>query len=867
MNMTNNRLHHLVDTRVPREPTDPLVMHRQRVTDLLEQAANAPLLIVRGPVLCGKSVGLQHWSNSTTKSLLWLHLSVDEQQPEQFWAKVQMAILIRLGLQIPLDHDAVHGSPARLLAALVHGAAPFTLIIEDYHWVIPEYRPGVETELLELLDYAPEISVVVVARSPLSIEPLRLTSRVEMSLVDRADLAFDAHEAKAYHAGTVLEIASADVNEQLLGSPVLHKAAHRVATESQTPTVPLLEDVVERVSEVLHSEIAAIHGEWISPSTEAFMAATLPLQEFDLPLAQAVAPGIDVLEAIRELSESGLLWTETTPTSTLHSYRTFIAKAFSTIVEEQLAATRSRTLSTAAVAEFKRRRYFPAFAYAVANADYRLASSMLVCSGLDPMYQGGQKFASVMSKIPQTQIIRYPLLCLAAGVTNVAHRRTRFKAMEYFALALASGKLQGKSLPAEENLALNLAQSVALRMTGQFKLAAARSRRSLKDLAELPLTTHDDLGLFKSHALGHWGLSLLFTADFTAATKALHQGAALGGQFKVPQAAFFALSLLAYRYALDGDLTTAADYAASAKAAQPDMPAVELYQLTPLAMALALIELGRLNPDGAAEHLAPVISETATSEFWGQLRVIESRIELLRGHAGIALGRLDLALLGRNELPALNPVDAVELDSMQAELLMAAGNATGALAALARLPAKSPARTVARARMSLGMCQYGEVLELLGGTLKFTTVRQALEAQVLLTVARLALQPAEVVRPDIERISSSIATLGNHWPLAMLSDTELELLLSSARKLGVPWPQPPAPLRGLLPPSLSLIALTPREQSILATLADTGDRAEIARTHSVSLNTVKSQLRTLYKKLGVTSREEALLVAHREHLF
>src|SRR6185312_2062697 len=149
---------------------------------------------------------------------------------------------------------------------------------------------------------------------------------------------------------------------------------------------------------------------------------------------------------------------------------------------------------------------------------------------------------------------KHPLLCLAAGVTNMASKHTRFKALEYFALALSSGKLQGKSLPAEERIALNLAQSVALRLTGQFKASAATSRRSLKDLAELPLAAHDDLGLFKSIALGHWGLSLLFTADFTAATKALHQGAVTGAQFKAHQSVFFALSLLAYRYALDGDL-------------------------------------------------------------------------------------------------------------------------------------------------------------------------------------------------------------------------------------------------------------------------------------------------------------------------
>jgi len=57
--------------------------------------------------------------------------------------------------------------------------------------------------------------------------------------------------------------------------------------------------------------------------------------------------------------------------------------------------------------------------------------------------------------------------------------------------------------------------------------------------------------------------------------------------------------------------------------------------------------------------------------------------------------------------------------------------------------------------------------------------------------------------------------------------------------------------------------LTPRETVILRELARTGSTTEIAERLVVSNHTVKSQLRTLYRKLGVGSRSSALAVARR----
>ena len=60
--------------------------------------------------------------------------------------------------------------------------------------------------------------------------------------------------------------------------------------------------------------------------------------------------------------------------------------------------------------------------------------------------------------------------------------------------------------------------------------------------------------------------------------------------------------------------------------------------------------------------------------------------------------------------------------------------------------------------------------------------------------------------------------------------------------------------------------LTARELELLAELPTLGTNEEIAAALVVSVNTVKTHLRSIYRKLGVSTRREAMLVARRRGL-
>lgn len=55
--------------------------------------------------------------------------------------------------------------------------------------------------------------------------------------------------------------------------------------------------------------------------------------------------------------------------------------------------------------------------------------------------------------------------------------------------------------------------------------------------------------------------------------------------------------------------------------------------------------------------------------------------------------------------------------------------------------------------------------------------------------------------------------------------------------------------------------LTRRELVVLSHLSQDATLAEIASTLFVTRNTIKSQVRSLYRKIGVSNRDEALLWA------
>lgn len=113
----------------------------------------------------------------------------------------------------------------------------------------------------------------------------------------------------------------------------------------------------------------------------------------------------------------------------------------------------------------------------------------------------------------------------------------------------------------------------------------------------------------------------------------------------------------------------------------------------------------------------------------------------------------------------------------------------------------------------------------------------------------------------VEALSGLVAEFGATMPFPPALPADLQRF-ALQRVPG--WPTAVTLGRAGLAPAAP--RLTPRERRLLPLLASGRTKEQIAADLFVSVNTVKSQQRTLFRKLGVSSRLDALVTAHRYRL-
>jgi LuxR family maltose regulon positive regulatory protein len=136
--------------------------------------------------------------------------------------------------------------------------------------------------------------------------------------------------------------------------------------------------------------------------------------------------------------------------------------------------------------------------------------------------------------------------------------------------------------------------------------------------------------------------------------------------------------------------------------------------------------------------------------------------------------------------------------------------------------------------------------------------------EVHLVDAEAALQADDepAGRAALERALTEAEAVGVVRPFALAGPRTQQLLTARAAANGRgPFVALVAAARATVVPDPTVL-LSERELAILALLPSLLNAREIADEFTVSVNTVKSHIRSIYAKLGVSSRREAVLRAH-----
>ncbi|WP_207218920.1 LuxR C-terminal-related transcriptional regulator [Pengzhenrongella frigida] len=209
----------LLETKihVPRER--PSLVARPRLSDRLSRATGATLVLVSAPAGFGKTTLLTQWLQSATpaRAVAWLSLDPRDNDPAVF-ARYLVAALERsvpgvgaVGLSLlETPQSSLEGVLGALLNDLHAMARELVLVLDDFHVIdSPEIRNGIAFLLEHLPDH---VQLVLAGRVDPGLPLARMRGNGELVEIRAADLRFTSAEVASYlRQATAPALTGADI--------------------------------------------------------------------------------------------------------------------------------------------------------------------------------------------------------------------------------------------------------------------------------------------------------------------------------------------------------------------------------------------------------------------------------------------------------------------------------------------------------------------------------------------------------------------------------------------------------------------------------------------------------------------------------
>lgn len=842
---------------VPRTPSD--LITRPRLIRRLGELAGVALVVVRGPRGSGKTALLANWARSSSRPVIWVGRSQLTRGSAVLLHHI-VRDLARIGLLSDGEvRDASNGiardpDPWLRFADCLHDVRdPFTLVLDGADEADDETLRG----LLDAVRHSATLHLVATEHRSTLLDHDGLGLVLDRETISGAELRFDATEIGA--AFGIGPVEASELEELTGGLAVVIHALARAGRHLDTPA-----RLVHAATTAIESYFA-IHRSTVARADEApAIVRAAAADELSVGLAAQLLEIDDATAALEDFERDGYgRWVERGDDRAF----VFIPPVLRMLRRElERWPDVSRRAATIVIRWNARHgRAEQALELALRTDDLALASEVVKTTWFTLLRDHGPRVRVLLSAVPMPQLRHHPLLAMLLALCYNATGFRRAKSVQLFAIAASAGRSKDDRLTPSDRILLRASESAALRVLGQTARAVPPAVDAVESISRLNPDEREVLVPQLPILYAHLGISLHYGGREEDALEALEQGLAeaVSGDFS---AGLTDLAMLAGLRAFRGDLPEASRYIGMVRAHGWSDDELNGYRGTFFRLAEAIVALEEFDVDAADGALHRMVHDRETIEHWRAIAQLEGMVGLLAGQPAAALARLDTFAGSRGR--AGSSADArADLASVRTFLHLATGDLGGAHR-VQRRDAGTGARTeIDRARIALVENRVADTLlglRKIAGTEMSSRLRA--EAAVLEVAALLRTgEQGRRSRSAFEFMCGLLRDRELRMPLALVPRVDLERIAAHAAE---------ASEHDLLHPGLRSVfelpdatpQLSQRELVVLQALVRTASAAEIAAELYVSVNTVKSQLKSIYRKLGAANRDEAVRSALGLHL-
>jgi LuxR family maltose regulon positive regulatory protein len=845
-------------------PMPPVHLVRRRLLDALTTACKSKLTAITGPAGSGKTTLTAYWARIglAPGPVAWVTLDRNDNTPAAFWTYIVHAL--RRGVP-GLDVDTRSPAPSgaldrsrltRLAAGLAAQPAPVVLVLDQAD---PVTNRAVAADLDLLLRYStPGLHVIVVGRGARIIPLYRYQLTGELAEIGADDLALSPVEAtdllRAYGVrvtgpdrAALYEHAEGWITAVCLHAMALQAAGDPAAGFPVPGGHQAVADFLR--TEVLDSQPARVRD---------MLLRTSIVEEVHPDLADRLTGRYDARGNLDELVRANAF------VRPLDDSRYRVAPVFREVLGHELTTRypdQVRRLHRRAARWYADQRLFAeALRHAVTIGDWEYACGVAVHRlGVAWLLTApdAEPCRSVLADLPATRT------GAAADLVRAVLALARF---DLPAARAAADRAQASTRRLDSGRIVPLLLGIATvrvvlgRLGGDVD-ATASAAADLEPLwSQLPPGTPVDEARTRAFVLSNLGVAQFWSGRFPEARHTLTRAAA-ATEPGTGYAVHDALAHLALMRLHEGRLHQAERDARESLLVADRAGLRAGARVGAASVTLAAVALMRNDLPAVREHLSRVIvaagsrhdPPTATGIALLRARTARGRLDGRRAFAAVEAARASVAalhpppvvadqiemmalrvhLLLADTVAARRCLDRIADDTLRAfclgHVLMTEGDRTGARQVLAPL-ATPDARPMAALPAVLALGRIAADDGDTDGAAQ--ALRQALEYA----------RTEHVRRPFVEAGGWVAEVLGQHPELA----AEHRWLTSPA------GPPRPGGATAMIPEPL-----TERETEVLQRLAQALSTEDIADALYLSVNTVKTHLKSIYRKLGTTGRSAA----------